>query len=147
MAVFAALGDVLGDPAATMRIVRRYVQPGGYVVVSDVCLREGGSRAFDGFEGYRSSDENVRGLTAHGDLLVSEAIEPESAAEEAGDNDVTAIRRRAEDVALRHPRHREQLLAFAEYQARAHAHIAEHLVDAVWVLQRAVEPQHTQAMD
>lgn len=47
VAVFAALGDVLGSPAETMRVVRRYVRTGGYVIVADVFLRDGGSRAFE----------------------------------------------------------------------------------------------------
>ena len=63
-------------------------------------------------------------------------LEPDLAAE-GDDEDVAAIRRRAEDLAVRHPEYREKLLAFAEYHAGAHAHIAEHLVDAVWVLQRS----------
>ena len=40
-------------------------------------------------------------------------------------------------LATRHPDHREQLLAFATHQAAAHAHIDQHLLDAVWVLRRS----------
>src|SRR4051812_40115177 len=135
VAVFAALGDVLGSWATTMRVVRQYVRPGGYVIVADVFLRDGGSRAFDGFEHYRSRGETVYGLTAWGDTLLKEVLALDSAADK-DDEDAAAIRRRAIQLAARHPEHRQQFLAFAEYQARAHTHIAENLIDAVWVLRR-----------
>lgn len=139
VAVFAALGDVLGDPAQTMRVVRHYVRPGGYVLVADVFLRDGGSIAFPGFEGYRSNAETVGGLTAWGDEIVREVQETASDKEggDGEDCEVAAIRRRAEALAERYPQQREALLAFAAYQAKASAHIAENLVDAIWVLRRA----------
>lgn len=133
--VFAALGDVLGTPAETMRVIRRYVRPGGYVLLADVFLREGGSVAFPGFERYQSRAETVRGLTAWGDALVAEVVGSDTG-EDDGDGDAAAIHRRAVALAERHPEHREQLLAFASYQKEASAHIAQHLVDAVWVLRR-----------
>jgi cyclopropane fatty-acyl-phospholipid synthase-like methyltransferase len=134
-AVFAALGDVLGSWSETMRVVRQYVRPGGHVIIGDVFLRDGGSRAFNGFEHYRSAAETVQQLTAWGDTLVKAVVALESAAAE-DDEDAAAIRRRAIDLAARYPEHREKLLAFADYQAQANTHIAENLVDAVWVLQR-----------
>lgn len=137
VAVFAALGDVLGDPAETMRVVRQHVRPGGYVLLADVFLRDGGSVEFPGFERYRSRIETVRGLTAWGDELFREvpAIDDEND-DDDGDEDATAIHRRASALAERHPQCREQLLAFADDQAKADAHIAENLVDAVRVLRR-----------
>jgi cyclopropane fatty-acyl-phospholipid synthase-like methyltransferase len=135
VAVFAALGDVLGSRAETMRVVRQYVRLGGYVIVADVFLRDGGSLAFQGFEHYQSREETVQGLTAWGDTLVKEVLGLESA-EEKGDDDAASIRRRAIELAARYPEHRQQLLAFAECQAQASTHIAENLIDAVWVLRR-----------
>lgn len=136
VAVFAALGDVLGDPAETMRVVRQYVRPRGYVILADVFLREGGSVAFPGFERYRSRVETVRGLTVWGDELLREVLEIDHEDDDS-DEDAAAIHRRASALAEQHPEHRDQLLAFANYQAKANAHIAENLVDAVWVLQRS----------
>jgi SAM-dependent methyltransferase len=71
--VFAALGDVLGSPSETMRIIRQYTRPGGFVIVADVFLREGGSTAFEGFENSLSHRETVSGLTAWGDTLIRQA--------------------------------------------------------------------------
>lgn len=136
VALVAALGDVLGNPANTMRVVRQYVRPGGYAIVSDLFLRDGGSLAFDGFEHYRSREDTLQGLTAWGDTLVKEVFVTLDRTGAEEDEDVAAIRRRAIQLAGRHPGHRQQLLAFAEYQAQAHSYIAENLVDAVWVLRR-----------
>lgn len=135
VAVFAALGHVLGDPAETMRVVRQYVRPGGHVIVADVFLRDGGSVAFPGFERYCSRSETVRGLTAWGDELVREvmAIGDETDDVDA-DEDAEAIRRRAVALADQHPECREKRLAFATYQAKANTHIAENLADGSTVI-------------
>lgn len=84
-------------------------------------------------------------LTAWGDTLVREVLDTAPSVDEDDHADAAAIQRRATELAARHPEHREKLLAFAEYQARAHAHIAEHLADAVWVLRRTDDesPRHT----
>lgn len=138
VAVFAALGDVLGGPAETMRVIRQHVRPGGYVLVADVFLRDGGSVTFPGFEHYRSRAETVGGLTAWGDMLITELLEDEADGEAQEDEAAAvAIHRRAVELATRHPDHREQLLAFAAHQSAANVHIAENLVDAVWVLRRS----------
>ncbi len=138
VAVFAALGDVLGNPAETMRVIRQYVRPGGYVLVADVFLRDGGAVTFPGFENYRSRAETVAGLTAWGDALVTESLEDDHTRDaDDGDADAVAIHQRAAALATRHPDYRGQLLAFAANQAAANAHIAENLVDAVWVLRRS----------
>jgi SAM-dependent methyltransferase len=134
VAVLAALGDVLGDPADTMRIVRDFVRPDGFVLLADVFLREGGSAGFPGFEHYRSRAETARALTAWGDSLVHEV---EGTGNDGTDVDAWAIRQRAMELAKRHPEHGEKFLAFAAHQAAANAYIAENLIDAVWVLRRA----------
>jgi cyclopropane fatty-acyl-phospholipid synthase-like methyltransferase len=135
--VFAALGDVLGDTAETMRVVRQYGQPGGHIVISDVFLRDGGSAVFPGFEQYRSRQETIQALTIWGDVLINEVLEEESEADDTTDDEAAAIQRRAVELAARHPEHAEQILAFAAQQGQANAHIAENLIDVVWVLRRA----------
>lgn len=135
--VYAALGDVLGNSAETMRIVRQYVETGGHIVIADVFRRDEAAGTYAGFEYCRTKAETVAGLTAWGDELVREVVDEESAAtEQEDDEEAEAIRRRALDIAGRHPEHREQLLAFADQQAHASAHIAQYLVGAVWVLRR-----------
>lgn len=137
VAVFAALGDVLGAPASTMGVLRQHVRPGGFVVLSDVYRAAGDAPVFPGFEHYLTRDDTVRGLTAWGDTLVREVLSDDD--DDDSNGEAAAIARRAQDLAARHPQHRDLLLAFAAHQAAAESHIAEHLADAVWVLQRAGE--------
>lgn len=127
VAVFAGLGDVLGTPAETMSVFRQFVRLGGHVLVADVFLRDGGTATFPGFEHYRPRTESVKGLTAWGDVLVTEVVEEAERHDDGRDDEAAAIHRRAVALATRHPEHRAQLLAFAAHQAAANAHIAENL--------------------
>ncbi|MCC6539765.1 MAG: hypothetical protein IT162_19610 [Bryobacterales bacterium] len=72
----AALGDVLGPLDETMRVIRPFTRPGGWIIVSDPYVREGASSHFAGFESYASRKETVRRLTAWGDRLVREVAAP-----------------------------------------------------------------------
>jgi hypothetical protein len=48
----------------------------------------------------------------------------------------SAIRRRAMELARRHPEHRVKFLGFSAHHAQASAYMAENLIDAVWGLRR-----------
>lgn len=134
--VIAALGDVLGPIDVTMRIVRQFVQPGGYVIVSDPYVRDGGSASFSGFENYGSRAQVIAGLTACGDVLIREVVEPVEGDEDE-DEESLLILRRAEELAQRHPEVKAALLRFASDQHLQNDYAEENLVDAIWVVQRA----------
>lgn len=160
VAVFAALGGALGPIDVTMGILRRFVRPGGYVVISDSCRRDGDTTAFPGFEHHRTAAETRRLLTAHGDALVAERLEPDdsdgtSHAEDAegtdddgssdtGDTDETGdgtveievLAARAADLARRRPELGDALASFIEAQRAEYDFLDRHMVGAVWVVQR-----------
>jgi hypothetical protein len=71
------------------------VRPGGYLVVNDDFLRDGGSNAFPHFENDRSQEETVRGLQCHGNVLEREVVAQQDNVV-AGVPEGTLIRRRAE---------------------------------------------------
>lgn len=52
VAIFRALGDVLGPLDQTVSVIRQYVKPGGYMIISDGFIKDGGSSDFPGFERY-----------------------------------------------------------------------------------------------
>jgi len=137
IAIFAALGDVLGPPDETMKVIREYVKPDGLIIVSDLYLAEGGSNNFPGFERYRHHDETLSLLTARGDTLVREVIPDDYEDEESQDNEAEKIRARAEALALQYPSLEQALMAFASDQAAENAFIEANLVDAVWVLRKS----------
>lgn len=138
VAVFAALGDVLGTPAETMAVLRRYVKPGGFVLVSDAYLRDGGRPGPPGYEHYQSPEDTRKGLTAWGDVIVREAIDEddEESAEDSNASEAAALRRRAHQIALRHPELEVKLKQYADSQAEAYEYIDQNLIGAVWALRR-----------
>lgn len=136
--VFAALGDVLGPLDESMRVLRQFTKTGGFLVVSDPYVRDGGSALFPGFENYGSRDDTIARLTRWGDVVVREVAESVGDDEEDdGGDESRLILRRAQQLALRHPELKSVLLEFAEDQQRQNDYTNENLVDAIWVVQRA----------
>jgi len=134
VAVYAALGDVLGPLETTVDVVRRYVRPGGYLVISDAFVSESGSTEFDGFENYARLEETRRRLTTHGDELIHEVIE--GADDEEDSQEANFIATRASALARSNPRDAQALLAFAKDQEDQYAYMEDNLVGAIWVLKR-----------
>ena len=65
VAVYAALGDVLGSLETTIGVVRRYVRPGGYLVISDAFVSESGPTEFDGLKtmhDWKKLDDDSRSM-------------------------------------------------------------------------------------
>jgi SAM-dependent methyltransferase len=132
IAVFAALGDVLGPLDETMRIIRQYVKPGGYVVISDCFVADGGRSDFAGFEAYAGRDQMLSRLTSWGDEIVVELMPPG----EDGNAEAAAILERAQAIAQRHPHFGDQLMAYARAQADEYDFLAENMVEAIWVFRK-----------
>ena len=141
VAVFAALGDVIGRLDEAVGVVRKYVKPGGFIVVSDVFVADGGTNGFPGFEQYVSHDETIRRLTASGDRLVREVLEEDEddgGEDEAGaDSEGLLIAARAETIAARNPDVAAAVRAFAASQAAENDFIDANFQGAVWVLKRS----------
>jgi cyclopropane fatty-acyl-phospholipid synthase-like methyltransferase len=133
VAIFAALGDVLGPLDATIGVIRRLVKPGGYMIISDDFLEEEAPTSLPSYDEYVSYEETLRRLQSHGDTLAREIIEPDTEEEDEG----ALIRRRALALAEKHPQLADAFRRFADDQDCAYAYIDEHLVAAIWVLQRA----------
>lgn len=165
VAIFAALGDVLGRLDETIAVIRQYVKPGGYMLISDVFLRDGGSSNFPGFEQYAPHAQTIAQLTACGDTLVLEAreadgdphdnyprpgagegtavkadAETDSSAgtllDEEAEDEGKLITARATAIAAAHPEVAESVMQFAHSQSAENEYIAQNLIGAVWVLER-----------
>lgn len=140
--VFAAMGDVLGPLDETVGIIRQYVKPGGYMVISDVFVKPGGNSDYPGFENYAPHAATQRRLTAHGDVLLREILGADDDEEDDEDEDevwvdeVDLIRQRAATVASQHPEMAAAIEKFVESQAAEGEFIDENMTDALWVLRR-----------
>lgn len=132
VAIFAALGDVLGPLDRTVSVIRQYVKPGGYMVISDGYIKDGGSADFPGFEQYAKHPDMIARLTACGDTLVHEAID----ADILDKGEAAMIAARAKAIAARRPEIAVEILAYAEMQAAEYEYLDENFVSAIWVLKR-----------
>jgi SAM-dependent methyltransferase len=136
VAVYAALGNVLGPPDETMRIIRQYVKHGGFVIISDCFLRHGGSTAFSGLEGYYHHDETLKRLTRWSDRIEFEILEDDDDVESDDDEESGLILARAEGIAERHPELHDKLMAFARAQFDQNSFIADNLTGALWAVRK-----------
>lgn len=134
VAIFAALGDTLGSRSDTMRIIRQYVRPGGYIIISDGYLRRPDAPAFPGFETAAVREVALDGWRAQGDILVSENVELEDEDEE--DDEAKLIALRAEALAHANPAFAEKIRGFAQSQADEYDFLEKEFVDAIWVFRR-----------
>jgi SAM-dependent methyltransferase len=135
VAIFAALGDVLGPLDQTVSVIRQYAKPGGYMVISDGFIKDGGSSDFPGFEQYAERADMIARLTACGDTLVSEIIEAGDC--DRGENEGDMIAARAKAIAARQPEIAAEVLNYAETQAAEYKLIDENFIGAIWVLKRS----------
>ena len=133
VAIFAALGDVLGPLEQTVSVIRQYAKPGGYIVISDGFIKDGGSSDFPGFEQYAEHADMIARLTACGDTLVREIIDADIFDKGEGEK----IAARAEAIAARRPEIAADVLKYAEMQAAEYEFIDENFVGAIWVLNRS----------
>jgi len=133
IAIFAALGDVLGPLDEAVSVIRQYVKPGGYMVISDGFIKDGGSSDFPGFEQYAQRTEMIARLTAGGDILVREIIDADIF--DKGEDQMIAARAKA--IAARRPEIAVEILGYAERQAAEYGYIDENFVSAIWVLKCA----------
>ena len=133
VAIFAALGDVLGPLDQTVSVIRQYAKRGGYIVISDGFIKDGGSSDFPGFEQYSDHDDMIARLTACGDTLVSEIIEAVDF--DRGEDELIAARANA--IAARRPEIAAEVLNYAEAQAAEYDYLDENFIGAIWVLKRS----------
>ncbi len=136
IAIFAALGDTLGPLDQTISVIRQYAKPGGYMVISDGFIKDGGSSNFPGFEQYAEHADMIARLTACGDTLVNEIIEADDCDRGEHDED-KMIAARARAIAARRPEIAAEVLNFAKTQAAEYDFIDENFTGAIWVLRRS----------
>lgn len=139
VAIIAALGDVLGPLDQTVSVIRRYVKPGGYMVISDGFIKDGGSSDFPGFEQYAERGAMIARLTACGDTLVSEVIEAKDFDRDEHEDNTESemITARSKTLAARQPEIAAEALNYAKTQAAEYDFIDENFICAIWVLKRS----------
>ena len=136
VAIFAALGHVLGPLEETVGILRRFVRPGGFIVIFDDYVKDGATVEFSDYEDYTSRDLTIVRLESQGDVLIRLVEEPYEDIGETTSAQNALILVRAEALAKQHPEHRDAFLKFVQDQEREIAFLEANMMQAVWVLRR-----------
>lgn len=137
---YAAVGaGLFGDYAGCVGALRRWVRPGGAIVIGDGFLR-GSAPPRDvppGYEYYAPRDEALRQLRAHGDELVEELLVP--ADEFIRDSRWFLERFRAaiERVLEARPDDRERLERYLAAQEAELRFMERDTIEVVWLLRKA----------
>lgn len=137
VAIYASLGGVLGGLDECVGCIRRTVRAGGYIVLSDGYLVEGGGNDKGGYGHYVPHEAAIRQLNAHGDEMIREVLV--SAADVCAVNRryIEAVARRADGIAARQPGLAPALTAYVERQRAESAMLENSFAAAVWLLRRA----------
>jgi cyclopropane fatty-acyl-phospholipid synthase-like methyltransferase len=137
IAVYAAVGGVLGTWDQCVDKIRRCLRPGGLMVIDDGYLA--GDERVDrpGYEHYVGHDETLQQLTSHGDTLLNEVTLTLDYLKSVNSEYVERVRYRAEKLAKKHPQVADMLRGYVKDQELESEIIETKLVGAVWLLQRA----------
>lgn len=134
LAIFGAVGDVLGDRPETLRALKHVIKPGGYILFDDGYLPEGSESTplFDGE--YPTLSEWLAMFKKAGLTLIAY-----SPAEERpnDDRDFECISRRAQELIRDYPQHRAMFEHYVQNQRDEYDDLAERVIGVTMLLQKA----------
>ncbi len=138
--IYVSLGGTLGGFDATVGKLRQTVRPGGYLIIDDGFLKESTKLDRAGYEHYAPHDETLKQLTSHGDTLLREIIYTFEETQNLDHHYLDLIRKRGKIFIKNHPELADDVLAYIENQEEECEIIDQHIVGAMWLLQRLDTP-------
>lgn len=137
VAVYAAVGGVLGTWDQCVAKIRRCLRPGGLMVIDDGYLAGDEKVDRPGYEHYVGHDETLRLLTSHGDKLLREVTQSQDYLKSLNSRFLESVRKRVKGLEKKHPEAADMLRGYVKDQELESEIIETKLVGAVWLLQRA----------
>jgi cyclopropane fatty-acyl-phospholipid synthase-like methyltransferase len=137
VAVYAAVGGVLGTWDDCVAKMRRCVRPEGFILIDDGYLAGDEKVDRPGYEHYAGHEETLQQLTSHGDTLLREETLSQEYLRAVDSRYVESVRKRAQKLAKKHPEAADMLSGYVKDQELESEIIETKLVGAVWLLQRA----------
>ena len=131
-----AVGRPWGSLAATLGAIRGAARPGGWLVLDDGYLQDGGDDAGPEFAGYGDRAATLRELAGHGDRLEREVL-ASSAGEAFLRDSFPLFEARARALAALRPELADLVAEFLALQERETAALRGPVVPALWLLRRA----------
>ena len=133
LAIFGAVGDVIGDRAETLRAIMSAIRPGGYILLDD------GYRLADDdstllFDGEYPTLTEWQELYEKSGLLLLAYSPAEDRPND--DRDFECISQRAQELIREYPQHREMFEHYAQNQRDEYADLAQRVIGVTFLLQK-----------
>ena len=135
LVVMASVGPILGGLDETVQKLRQCVKPGGYMLIDDGFLKTDIQRP--GYQHSTNYAGAIQKLTSHGDLIVTERINPLGEIKEFNEECLRVITARAHELAKRQPELADQLNDYIENQKVECRILEEDFSCATWLLQKS----------
>ena len=134
--VLGATGEVLGSPQEIIRKLKPIVKAGGYILLDESFLPEGGAQ-----EDVRYANHSYISETEWKELFTQEGIEIVAADfggfDNLDENDgLEAITKRANELTLKHPDKREPFEGYVDSQKAEYIDLKSNLTSVTWLLRK-----------
>ena len=137
--IMGAAGDALGSPAETLQKLKQTVKTGGYIMIDEAYLKDGGSQEDVAYNNYEYLTEaqwlklfEESGLELEETFSVSE---DESESMDA-DTEMAAIIQRANELIEKHPDKKAMFEGYIRSQQSEYSDLDNQLVGVVWMLRK-----------
>ena len=137
--ILGGVGDVLGKPSETLSKLKQTVKTGGYILIDECYLKDGGKQEDVGYNNYEYlTEKQWATLFTDSNLELVETVsafevEPENMDSDSG---MTAITKRANELIEKHPEHKAMFEGYIRSQQSEYDDIDNHLEGVIWILKK-----------
>ena len=132
--IFGAAGNVLGNPLETLCKLKQTIKPNGFIIIDESYIP-------DGCNNETMLYQNYEYLLRHEWLNLFQECNLELIEEIISDSDeydtekeMTAIIKRANELTVVHPNHKELFDSYVQSQRNEYSDIEQSLMNATWIL-------------
>lgn len=136
MVVLVWTGGVFGDLGDSVRKIRNLVHPGGYMVLGEGYLRDGGRADHPYLRRFAHHDVVLQKLTTHGDTLVQEIVVPDDEIRDLYRDYIDSLNAGAQRSARDNPEHARLLWDYVKEQEKTCRIMNGVVASSVWLLQK-----------
>lgn len=137
LAVYTAVGDVLGTIAQCIGRLREAIHSRGYMVIDDGFRLTHDPIAFPAYEYYASYEETIHQLTAHGDKIIQEKIFSMEEMKQVNQRNTAFITQSAGALVKSHPELADSLSEFLEQERQECEILERDVASAMWLIEKA----------
>jgi len=137
--ILGAVGDALGNPLETLNKLKQTVKAGGYILIDECYLKDGGKQESIEYKNYEylTEKEWIK-LFADSGLEIIETVLPSETESENMDSDsgMAAITKRANELIKKHPDKKDMFEGYIRSQQSEYDDIDNNLEGVIWMLRK-----------